>query len=406
MSQLLFHQDAYMREFDATVTDAFEKGGLNIVTLSNTAFYYTSGGQPYDTGKIGGANVLDVYKENESGRILHVVDAPLENGGAVHCEIDWARRFDHMCQHAGEHLIAWAFFKKYGGMTIGLHLGSEASSIDVDMQGKPLKLSTDEIGEIEGMVMEKILENVPINCRFPSPDELNEIPLRKPPTVSENLRIVSIGTFEHVACGGTHPRSTGEIGLIKIIDAKPNRGKLRISFLCGMRAYKAFQLLQQQAEVSCALLSAKWENLSDHVRTVLEKQVQTETDMQQMQTRALLARTDELLSKARLCAEGRVVFCRFDAVCDQAMRELANALTAETDVAALLFSGNSDKGEVRTNAVFACGSEVPVHIGNLLREVFRNFGGKGGGKPNFAMGSLPESADLDAVHSALMRGFS
>ena len=403
MSMLLFHLDAYTQEFDAVIADAFEKDGRYAVTLSNTAFYYTSGGQPHDTGTLGGANVLDVYKEND--KIIHIIDAPLKKGDTVHGRIDWARRFDHMCQHAGEHLIAWAFYEKYGGMTIGLHLGAEVSTIDVDMHGKPLKLSADEIDEIESMVMEKILLNVPISCRFPSPDELAEIPLRKAPTVSENLRIVSIGEFEHVACGGTHPRFAGEIGLIKILDARPNRGKLRVTFVCGMRAYRAFQILSREADAACAMLSAKWENLSGYVRAALDRHTQMEADLLQTHTRALLARKDELLTKARLCAEGRVVFACFDAVSDQALRALASALTESDDIAALLFSRNSENGEERTSAILARGKNVPVHIGNLLREAFAEFGGKGGGKPDFAMGSLPGTADMDAVRSALMRGF-
>ncbi len=398
--ELLYHQDAYMREFDAVVTGAFQREEGFAVTLSSTAFYYTSGGQPHDTGTLGGANVLDVFKEGD--KILHILDRPLEEGAAVHGKIAWERRFDHMCQHAGEHMIAWAIREKLGGTTIGLHIGAQVSTIDVDMHARPLKLSQEEIAELEQMVMEKILLNLPIVCWFPSAQELEELPLRKKPTVSENVRVVGIGGFEYVACGGTHPRSTGEIGLVKIVDARPNRGKLRVSFLCGMRAYRAFQLLQKQADEACALLSASWDNLSDNVSQALERQRRAEHEFSALQVKALLSREEELISKARLCAEGRVVFATFDMAGEEALRALASKLMEQSDVAALLFSVE----EERVSAVLARGKDVPVHMGNILREAFSFHGGKGGGKPDFAMGSLPADANMNAVRSALMAEFS
>jgi alanyl-tRNA synthetase len=398
--ELLYHQDSYLREFDATVTGVFQREEGFVVTLSRTAFYYTSGGQPHDTGTLGGANVLDVFMED--GKILHIIDSPLDEGAAVRGKIDWGRRFDHMCQHAGEHMIAWAIYEKFGGTTIGLHLGAQVSTIDVDMHGRPLRFSQEEISELENMVMEKILLNLPINCWFPSAQELEQLPLRKKPTVSENVRVVDIGGFEYVACGGTHPLSTGEIGLVKIIDARPNRGKLRVSFLCGMRAFMAFQLLQRQADEACALLSASWDNLSDNVSQALERQKRAEQEFSALQTRSLLSRENELLSKARLCAEGRVAFTLFDMAGEEALRALASKLAEQDEVAALLFS--SEEGKI--SAVLARGKDVPVHMGNALRKVFSSHGGKGGGRPDFAMGSLPPDADMDAVRAAFMAEFS
>ncbi|MGI5900497.1 MAG: alanyl-tRNA editing protein [Christensenellales bacterium] len=398
--EFLYHNDSYMREFDAVVTEVSQREEGFAVTLSRSAFYYTSGGQPHDTGTLGGAKVLDVFKEGE--KILHIVDSPLKEGDAVRGEIDWQRRFDHMCQHAGEHMIAWAIRQKFGGTTIGLHLGAQVSTIDVDMHGAPMKLSPQDISDIENMVMEKILANLPIDCWFPSPEELETLPLRKKPTVNENVRVVGIGGFEYVACGGTHPRSTGEIGMVKIVDARPNRGKLRVSFFCGMRAFRAFQLLQRQADEACALLSASWENLSENVSLALERQRQAEGELLALQIRSLLSREEELLSKARLCAEGRAVFASFDMAGEEAIRALASKLAEQGDVIALVFS----KEEGKISAVLARGGDIPVHMGNLLREVFSGHGGKGGGRPEFAMGSLPQDADMDALRAGLMAALS
>ena len=225
---------------NAAVTACDALDGKYLVYLDRSAFYPTSGGQPYDTGTIDGAHILDVFVDANHD-VCHVTDAPLDVGQTVRGRIDWPRRFEHMQQHAGDHMIASAIWRHFGGVTIGLHLGETVSTIDVDMPGGKTHQTPEQVRLIERDVNARIQRDVPVCCWFPTPEELEGLPLRKKPTVTEHVRVVAIGDDEMVACGGTHPATAGQIGLVKIVGAAPARGKLRVSFLAGMRAYGDYQ---------------------------------------------------------------------------------------------------------------------------------------------------------------------
>ena len=224
MTERLYYDDAYLTAFDAAVTACVERDGAWHVTLDRSAFYPTSGGQPHDTGMLNGVRVTDVYV-GEDHDVWHVLEAPVAVGASVHGGIDWPRRFDHMQQHAGDHMIASAIWRLLGGVTIGLHVSQEVSTIDVAMPDGATHLSPEDIARLEQDVNERVQRDVPVRCWFPEPAELAALPLRKPPTVAEHVRVVAIGEDEMVACGGTHPSSAGQLGLVKILDAAPARGK-------------------------------------------------------------------------------------------------------------------------------------------------------------------------------------
>ena len=235
MTERLYYDDATLTEFDATVLECVPDNGAYRVRLDRSAFYPTSGGQPFDTGALGGAAVSDVFV-GEEGDVWHVVEAPLSPGQAVRGVIDWPRRFDHMQQHAGDHMIASALWRLLGGVTIGLHISHDVSTIDVAMPEGVTRIPEADIRRVEDDVNARIQRDVPIRCWFPSEAELKTLPLRKPPTVSEHVRVVAIGEDEMVACGGTHPATAGQLGLVKILGVAPARGKMRVSFVAGMRA--------------------------------------------------------------------------------------------------------------------------------------------------------------------------
>ncbi|MBE5808766.1 MAG: alanyl-tRNA editing protein, partial [Clostridiales bacterium] len=263
MTERLYYDNAYLRGFDARVTRCEQAGDYWRVWLDRSAFYPTSGGQPFDTGTLGGARVTDV--EVEAGDVVHTVDAPLDPGACVHGEIDWARRFDHMQQHAADHMIASALNRHLRGWTIGLHIGTEISTIDVDMPDGRTALTKEEIELLEDDVNQRVQRDVPIRCWFPAPDELEGLPLRKPPTVKEHVRIVAIGEDEMVACGGTHPSSAGQLGLVKIISAAPARGKLRVGFLAGARAYRDYRAAYDTAHQAAQLFSTGLDGLVEGI---------------------------------------------------------------------------------------------------------------------------------------------
>ena len=229
MTDRLYYENAYLTAFDARVTRVSARDGRQHIALDRSAFYPTSGGQPFDTGMLNHARVTDVFVD-EQGEVWHETDGMFTVGDAVHGEIDWPRRFDHMQQHAADHMIAGAIWRMFGGVTIGLHESDEISTIDVQMPDGRTRLTAEEVARVEWDVNCHIQRDLPIRCWFPEPDELAALPLRKKPTVQTHVRVVAIGDDEMVACGGTHPSSAGQIGLVKILSVLPARGKARVSF--------------------------------------------------------------------------------------------------------------------------------------------------------------------------------
>lgn len=394
MTERLYYDDAYLTEFDARVEACEPCGGRWRVRLDRSAFYPTSGGQPFDTGALDGARVVDVAVE--AGEVWHTTDAPLEPGARVHGAIDWARRFDHMQQHAGDHMIASAIHRLLGGVTIGLHVGDEVSTIDVAMPGGATHLSAGDVRRIERDVNERVQRDVPIRCWFPAADELRALPLRKPPTVAEHVRVVAIGEDEMVACGGTHPSSAGQLGLVKIVSAAPARGKLRVGFLAGGRALDDYFRCFDAAHGAAARFSTGVDRLADSVDGALERLRAAEAELARLrrerlplQAREMLRRAEPLPGGARLAAE----FVEGDA---QLLKELASKLIEQPGVVALLGAAAG----TRANFVFARSADVEADMGALLRRAAAASGGKGGGRPDFAQGG-GAPAVLDAAREIL-----
>jgi alanyl-tRNA synthetase len=193
-----------------------------------------------------------------------------------------------MEQHGGEHMLAGALWEKLGGTTIGLHLGQENSSIDVSMPDGRTHLTEDEIILLEDTVNSRIRQDAEIRCWFPSEEKLITLPLRKKPTVSEHIRIVAMGDFEMVACGGTHPRSTGRIGQIKILSASPSKGKVRITFVCGRRAEKLFQIYMRSAHKAGNVLSCPVEKIAGSAGELKARLAEAERKVNRFETERIL----------------------------------------------------------------------------------------------------------------------
>ena len=398
MTDRLYYNDSYLKEFYAVVEKVSERNGRTILALNRSAFYPTSGGQPYDAGTLNEARVTDVFVDAE-GEVWHEVDANFAVGEAVHGCIDWARRWDHMQQHGGEHMIAGAVYNLTGGMTIGLHLGAEVSSIDVQFSDGSTHMDAELIAEIEDYVNERIQMDAPIRCWFPDADELASLQLRKAPTVKEHVRIVAMGDFEMVACGGTHPSSTGQIGLVKIVSAAPERGKLRLSFVCGMRAYRDYRQNYNCAWAAANLLSTRPEKLPELRESTLQRLKDTERELNRLRREHLLESVPELLGHAEALPGGGKLVCEL-ADCDAAaLKELASKLIEEEGVVALLGAKNGEK----CNFVFARSVDLDLAMGKLLSEAAKPLGGKGGGRPDFAQGGGPAEV-LDAARAILMKG--
>ena len=392
MTERLYYDDAYLTEFDAEVVECEPCDGGFRLRLDRSAFYPTSGGQPHDTGTLNGARVLDVIV-GEDGDVWHIVDAPLAKETAVHGRIDWSRRFDHMQQHAGDHMIASALWRLLGGVTIGLHVSHDVSTIDVAMPEGVTRISPEDIRRVEADVNERIQRDVPIRCWFPAPEELKALPLRKPPTVSEHVRVVAIGTDEMVACGGTHPATAGQLGMVKVLGVAPARGKMRVSFVAGMRALGDYQAMYDRAHEAAALLSTSTDNLVSHVAAMQEALREANVALNRLRRDAALRQLEEMLETAPRTQGGATVVARMLDGDANLIKDAASQLIRRPGVVALL--GARVEGE-RAVFVFARSSDVDIHMGRLLSDAAKSLGGKGGGRPDFAQGGGPVEILYDA----------
>ena len=382
MTDRLYYDDAYLWSFEAAVALCVpaKKPGEWFAALDRSAFYPTSGGQPFDTGRIlfpgGEAKVLNV-EVDKAGVVWHTLDREIPAGTAVRGEIDGARRTDHMEQHGGEHMLAGAVWEKLGGTTIGLHLGEAESTIDVELPEGRTHLTGEEICLLEDTVNNRIRLDAPIRCWFPSEEELASLPLRKKPTVTEHVRIVAMGDFEMVACGGTHPSSTGRIGLLKITGVIPAKGKARISFVCGGRALRLFRTYMHAADKAGAALSCPVEKLSRAASELNSRVAEAERKARKFETAEILdlIRAAESREDLRGAALAALTMEEKDA---KAVSAAVSAYIAEPGKVLLLGAGE--------RLTFARSADVKIDMGELIRRV-----GRGGGRPDLASGAgIPE----------------
>ena len=382
----LYYNDAYLRAFDAEVLCVRDGGWA---ALDRSAFYPTSGGQPYDTGTLTrngwAVRVTDVEVEN--GVVWHKTSEPLTVGEAVHGEIDWERRWDHMQQHAGDHMLAGAAWQLFGGVTIGLHLGHESSTIDLELPEGRTRLIQAEMDELEAIVNRRVQQDDPIRCWFPTAEELAVLPMRKRPTVAEHVRIVAMGDYEMVPCGGTHPRTTGQIGPIKILSCTPARGKMRLCFVAGMRAVQYFQRAMRCADTVAAALSTDYESAPE----ALTKERENVLAQKKALAQALTQAAEQII---RLSRQGNVYAAHLPFADASALLRAASGITGAEPSAICLLTCPGKNG---VTCLFARGSAVDTDMPALLRQS----GGRGGGKPDLAQGSAPDESVLERAREIL-----
>ena len=253
----LYHSHPELTEFTAEVLscEAVEgQEGLWQVVLSNTAFYPTGGGQPCDLGELNGCEVVDVTHEGDEAPIYHFVRSAAPLSGTVTGRIDAARRRDHTQQHSGQHLLSYLLYKRFGAYSLGLHIGEKDGYVDLtDLGGASL---TREIcDELEAEINRWIAQDEPVKAFFPTPEELETLPLRKKPDAHEALRIVCIGKDEAVACCGTHVASTAQIQMFHILSWQQSHGNLRIFFVAGLRAVHYAKARIDQADAGAKFFS-------------------------------------------------------------------------------------------------------------------------------------------------------
>src|SRR5690606_35968000 len=277
MTDRLYYNDSSLLRFDASVIEAGVHEGRPFVVLDRSAFYPTSGGQPFDTGTIDGRRVVDVFVRDEDEAVVHVLERTLDSGVRGEGVIDAARRRDHMQQHSGQHVLSAAFVRTCGARTASFHLGAEVSTID-------LAASLDA-GAIEAAEQEAnriVWEDRPVRVRYVSAEEAAALPLRKEPVRGGTLRLVDIEDWDLSACGGTHVPRTGVIGLIAVTASERYKGGTRVSFACGGRALRYLRMCREALGGAVRQLSVQPRELPDAVA-----RLQNETKALRQQARAL-----------------------------------------------------------------------------------------------------------------------
>lgn len=386
MTQRLYYTDAYTTTFTATVVEV----AGDRVYLDRTLFYPTSGGQPHDLGTLGGEPIADVV--DEDARIAHITARPsrLTVGQQVTGTIDWGRRHDHMQQHTGQHLLSAVFEDLFGHKTVSVHFSDEYATLDLDVD----ILSADRTARAERRANELVMEGHLVHVNFE--DAATAKGLRKPSDREGEIRVVEIAGVDRSACGGTHVRSTSEIGPVTIRRVEKSKKQVRVEFLCGWRALARartdFDALQKMAtQLTCAVdeLPALVANASEAARSA-------DSERRKLAEWLAVYQVREMRAAATSDTDGVVRLHDTTATVDE-LRARAQAASLERQTIYGGFAGTPP------TVVFAASDDSGVNAGAVLKAALTAAGGRGGGSPRVAQGSVPDTDAAMQVVSALMQ---
>ena len=395
MTSRLYYTEPYRAEFDATVVAVDTIDGRTHVTLDQTAFYPTSGGQPFDTGVLGGAAVSEVL-DREDGTIAHVTSSALKVGEVVQGAIDWARRFDHMQQHTGQHVLSAAFDRLFGVRTDSFHMGALSGTIDLARE-----VSAAEVARAEDEANRIVWEDRPVTIRFATSEEAAKMPLRKESMRTGPLRLIDVDGFDLSACGGTHVARTGAIGVVAIGGWEKFRGGSRVEFLCGGRALTRFRLWRDSLAATQKYLSVAPDEMAAAIERMQADSKAQQRTLRGFQEKLATHEAHALLETATSSGGQLVVAEALDGWDAQGLKAIAVAAVAEKPNAVVaLFTTTSP-----ALAVIARGSAATADAGAVLKALVAQFGGKGGGKPDLAQGGglMGTPAQLIEAARALRR---
>ena len=377
-TEKLYYSDPFLKAFTATVLSCEEaKGGFQVV-LDRTAFYPEGGGQPADHGQMDGIAVTDVHEKG--GVIFHTCEKEVEIGKTVSCAIDWARRFDHMQQHSGEHICSGMICEKFGCDNVGFHMGADMVTIDFNAD-----ISWDELMEIESRANRYIYENHPIDIQFYRGAELAAVEYRSKKELEGDMRIVAFPGADCCACCGTHVMMSGQVGLVKFFSCQKFREGVRIEMLCGERAFRALSASWEQNRMVSQMQSVKPEGTKNAVTRL-------QTELQNVKFHS--ARLEEAVYASmaeKLTGAGDVLLIQPPMEPD-AVRRLADAVSKTCGGRAAVFAGE-DGGKYNYALVRADGGDISAFVKAMNGALH----GRGGGRNGFAQGSVETvKAEIEA----------
>ena len=375
-----------MKEFTAQVIKTGKDETGNFIVLDNTAFYPTGGGQPHDTGWINEVEIIDVEKIDEE--IRHYSAADVSNiSGEISGKLHWSRRFDHMQQHAGQHILTAAFVELFDIATVSFHLGTELVTIDLNVS----EVSENQLATAEKRANEIILENRPIETKWVTKEELAQYSLRKDVKVDEDIRLVIIPDYDYNGCGGTHPTSTGQVGLLKILATEKMKKQIRVHFVCGNRVLQQLAMRKHVLSDVARQLSAPEEDAAEALRKFAKGAKHTEKSLTEAQ--------DALLEfEAKDLAKEAIATATFENRSIQSLQKLARFITQQnSESIALLVANNEDKLQF----VAARGSEQMKSMKDISAAVLPLINGKGGGNDVLVQGGGEKAVSAEALIEAM-----
>jgi alanyl-tRNA synthetase len=386
-----YYADSYLTSFESVVTATGEMAGQPTAVLDRTWFYPSSGGQPNDTGELGGRRVVDVQIQGD-GEVVHVLDGPVPLG-PIRGVIDWSRRWDHMQQHTGQHILSQAFVQLADAPTIGFHLGVDYVSVDLETAD----LSESRRDAAFELANEVVRGNREVRAWFPTEAELAAIRLRKTPEVEGALRIVAIGDFDVSACGGTHVARTAEVGLIHWLRTERLKRGVRVAFLCGDRARLDYAAKQRLAGEAAAALACATPELPAAVARLQAELAGLRRTVERFQEDALDREAAALRSAAERHGALLVIRKQFPERPPDELKGLAMRLTAEPGVVALLATSGQ-----RTHLIFARDEGSSLVLKPALDAALGAIGGGKGGGSRIVQGggAAATTAQIDEALTA------
>ncbi|HYE81204.1 MAG TPA: DHHA1 domain-containing protein [Clostridia bacterium] len=373
-TERLYIDDPYLKEFEARVLDVLPFEGKYGIILDRTAFYPEGGGQPYDTGYLNEAEVLQVMEKD--GELLHIVEKQPQLK-EVKGLLNWSRRFDLMQQHTGQHILSACFDRLLNGNTDSFHLGRDIVSIEINIDS----FSADDAERLENMANDIIYSNLPVTARIVTKEELQSIPLRKMPKVTENIRIVEIRDIDYSPCGGTHVNTTGEIGMIKIKSWEKCKGGYRFIFVCGGRALKDYSLQNSIIRALGEKLSVRDSEILEAAAKVLSDLKNTEKQLSTATQELIKYEADNIIKECPEVSGIRLVSRVFDGRSMNDAKLLAQYLTQTPNTVVFLVCRNEN-----LQAIFTRSEDINIDMNAIFKAVLPIIDGKGGGNARTAQG--------------------
>jgi len=391
MTVKLYWDDSHLTRFSARVTDVWAQGDHRIVTLDQSAFYPTGGGQPCDTGSINSGRVIDVEMA-EDGRILHRLDpdVAIAAGEEVSCEVDWRRRREMIQQHTGQHILSQAFFQLFGAETKGFRITDRTTEIDLTLEAQPDEIER-AIARAEEMANDVVFDNREIRVHNVTPEEAERMPLRKESFVADCVRVIEIAEYDWSPCGGTHAGRTGEVGLIVVRGWERAKKMTRVHFLCGVRALDDYRRVSRSVDAIARKFTVGREEVESSVARLLDENKRLTRRARELAGIAATVEAFELVEATEPVNGVRIVSRVFENRDIEELNLLAHRLVDGDNVVALLASKEIETARL----IFARSANLSTDMSALMRAACERLGGRGGGKPDFAQGGGSKLSELD-----------